>query len=276
MNAPTKAKYEALRASIERLNSLAVAFSGGVDSTLLLYAACEALPGRVLAVTARSATSPAEEIDQARELAVAIGAPLEVLDSTELEDPAFRANPPDRCYHCKRLRFGALVTLARERGLDAVIEGSNVDDAGDYRPGERAVEELGIRSPLRAVGLTKAEIRTLSREHGLPTWDKPALACLASRVPYGVELTEERLARVGAAERALRGLGLRQLRVRDHGDVARLELPPDELSRAATAPLRDQILEAITGAGYRYVALDLQGYRTGAMNEVLDPEEMEP
>lgn len=271
--AAVQRKYTKLVELLGALDGALVAFSGGVDSTLLLHAAQEALPGRVLAVTARSATTPREEVEQARELAALVGVPHQVVDSDELDDPDFRANSPQRCYHCKRIRFGALVELAREWGLAAVLEGSNVDDDADYRPGARAVRELGVRSPLREAGLTKGEIRALSRQHGLPTWDKPALACLASRVPYGVELDEPRLARIGAAERSLRELGLVQLRVRDHGDVARVEVPPGEIAAVAGAPRRDEVVAALRAAGYRYVALDLEGYRTGAMNEVLEPEE---
>ncbi len=269
--------------------SALVAFSGGVDSTYLLAVAQEVLGDRVLAVTARSPSIPAAEVEEARELAQGLGARLREIETRELDDPEYRRNPPERCYHCKLTLFGGLLEVARAEGLAEVLEGSNADDAFDYRPGSQACAELGVRAPLREVGLTKAEIRALSRARGLATWRKPAMACLASRIPYGEPITAERLARVEQAELALRALaqaalpahadgGAPQLRVRDHGQVARLEVEPAQIPLLAAEPLRSQVAQALQAVGYRYVALDLQGYRTGAMNEVLalDPSEYAP
>ena len=248
-----------------------VAFSGGVDSTLLLAAAGEAMGDAALAVTGRSPSVPADELRSARELAERIGARHRIVDTDEFADPQFRANPPDRCYHCKSTLFSTLREVARSEGLRHVVEGSNADDGEDYRPGSRAAGEQSIRSPLAEVGLTKDEIRELSRERDLPTWSKPAMACLASRVPYGTELTKEVMARIEAAERAVRDLGFEQLRVRDHGDLARVEVTPDEIARLAAPEVRLRAVAALQSAGYTYVALDLRGYRTGAMNEGLFP-----
>jgi uncharacterized protein len=220
-------------------------------------------------VTGRSPSVPADELEGARALAERIGVRHRVVDTAEFEDPQFAVNPPDRCYHCKSTLFSTLWTVARSEGIRRVIEGSNLDDRGDYRPGSVACQELEVRSPLAEVELTKDEIRALSREANLPTWSKPAMACLASRVPYGEELTPERMARIEAAEKAVRGLGFEQLRVRDHGTLARIELPPDQIPRLADAAIREAAVTALKTAGYTYVSLDLTGYRTGAMNETL-------
>lgn len=264
------AKLEILRASLREAHSALVAFSSGVDSTFLLHVAHEELGDRVVAVTARSRSFPKRELDEAADFCRAEGVRHVVIDSEELDVPGFAENPPDRCYHCKRELFGKLIAFARENGLAAVLEGSNVDDDGDYRPGRRAIRELGVRSPLRDAGLTKAEIRALSRAMGLPTADKPSFACLASRFPYGERITAEGLDRVGRAEDWIRAAfpGLGQLRVRSHaGGVARIEVSPADIPRlAARAP---ELSDALRSIGFAYVSLDLRGYRTGSLNEAL-------
>lgn len=265
-----EAKLERLRASLREIGSAAVAFSSGVDSTFLLHVAHEELGERVVAATIRSHTFPKRELDEAAAFCRAEGVRHVVIESEELDVPGFVENPPDRCYHCKRELFSKLLAFARENGLAAVLEGSNLDDDGDYRPGRRAIQELGIVSPLHEVGLTKAEIRALSRDMGLPTSDKPSFACLASRFPYGERITAVALERVEKAEQWLlgAGLGLRQLRVRSHGDLARIEVPPDAIPRLAARAA--EIDAAFKELGFAYVALDLRGYRTGSMNEVLN------
>lgn len=265
-----EAKLERLRAQLRETGSAAVAFSSGVDSTFLLHVAHEELGDRVVAVTVRSHTFPKRELDEAVALCRAEGVRHEIIDSDELAVPGFAENPPDRCYHCKKAIFGKIIALAQANGLAAVLEGSNVDDDGDYRPGRRAIVELGARSPLHDAGLTKAEIRELSKEMGLPTADKPSFACLASRFPYGERITAAGLERVERAEQWLSGagLGLSQLRVRSHGDVARIEVSPADIPRLAARAA--EIAAAFKSFGFAYVALDLQGYRTGSLNEVLE------
>ena len=263
------AKLERLRERLRSLGSAVVAFSSGVDSTFLLRVAHEELGERVIAATIRSHTFPKRELDEATAFCRAEGVRHVVIDSEELDIPGFAENSPDRCYHCKRELFGKLLSFARENGLAAVLEGSNIDDDGDYRPGRRAIRELGIISPLHEAGLTKTEIRALSREMGLPTSDKPSFACLASRFPYGERITVLGLERVEKAEQWLldAGLGLTQLRVRSHGDLARIEVPPADIPRLAARAA--EIAAAFKDLGFAYVALDLLGYRTGSMNEVL-------
>ena len=263
------AKIKRLRASLREIGSAAVAFSSGVDSTFLLRAAHEELGDKAVAVTVRSQLIPRHELDEAAAFCRQEGIRHEIIDFDALSAPAVIANPPDRCYHCKKEVFGLILAFARAAGLAAVLEGSNLDDDGDYRPGRRAIKELGIRSPLHEAGLSKAEIRALSREMGLPTWDKPSFACLASRFPYGERLTVAALERVERAERWLREeLGLTQLRVRSHGDLARIEVPPGDIPRLAARAA--EIAAAFKGLGFAYVTLDLQGYRTGSLNETLE------
>ena len=264
------AKLERLRERLRVIGSAAVAFSSGVDSTFLLRVAHEELGERVVAVTARSHSFPKRELDEATAFCRAEGVRHEVIDSEELDIPGFAENPPDRCYHCKKELFGRLLAFARENGLAAVLEGSNIDDDGDYRPGRRAIRELGIVSPLHEAGLTKAEIRALSREMGLPTSDKPSFACLASRFPYGERITAAGLERVEKAEQWLldAGLDLTQLRVRSHGDLARIEVPTGDIPRLASRAA--EIAAAFKDLGFAYVTLDLFGYRTSSMNEVLN------
>ena len=263
-------KLAHLKELLREMDGAVVAFSSGVDSTFLLRVAHEVLGERVIAATIRSHTFPKRELDEAAAFCRAEGVRHEIIDSEELDIPGFAENPPDRCYHCKRELFGKLLAFAHANGLAAVLEGSNIDDDGDYRPGRRAIRELGIRSPLHEAGLSKAEIRALSREMGLPTSDKPSFACLASRFPYGERITAAALERVERAEQWLldAGLGLRQLRVRSHGDLARLEVPPGDIPRLAARAA--EIAAAFKELGFTYVALDLQGYRTGSMNETLE------
>ena len=262
-------KLERLRAQLREIGSAAVAFSSGVDSTFLLRVAHEELGENAVAVTARSHSFPKRELDEAAAFCAREGVRHEIIDSEELDIPGFVANPPDRCYHCKKAIFGKLVAFAQANGLAAVLEGSNMDDDGDYRPGRRAIMELGVASPLHDAGLTKAEIRVLSKRMGLPTADKPSFACLASRFPYGERITAAGLERVERAEQWLMdaGLGLAQLRVRSHGDMARIEVPPADIPRLATRA--EEIAAALKSFGFAYVALDLQGYRTGSLNETL-------
>ncbi len=248
---------------------MAVAFSGGVDSTFLLAAAKEALGDRALAVIGRSATYPEREMNDAVELAEQLGVRYKVVNTCELDNETFRANPHDRCAMCKTELISKVREVADQEGLEHVLEGSNADDVGDYRPGMAASQKLGARMPLQELGFTKAEIRTLSKEMGLPTWDKPAAACLSSRIPYGDEITESKLKRIEQAENAIREMGIVQLRVRDHGPVARIEVDKDAITRLLEPEFRARLVAALKPAGYQYVCLDLEGYRTGAMNEVL-------
>ncbi len=262
-------KQHSLRALLGSYGSAVVAFSGGVDSTYLLSAARDVLGERALAVTVHSALHMRSEAGEAAAIARHLGAELLELTADPLADETLRSNSPERCYVCKRLIMAELLAVARRRGLAVVVEGSNADDLSDYRPGLRAIRELGIRSPLLEVGLTKAEIRILARERGLPNWQRPAYACLASRVPYGEPLTAEKLARIDRAEEALRALGVDQVRVRDHGPVARIELPPDAIASWLQPEMRARILSALKAEGFTYVAIDLQGYRTGSLNAAI-------
>ncbi len=262
-------KYRRLLESLRALDGAVVAYSGGVDSTLLLFAAHEALGARALAVTARSPTYTPDEEDCARRIAEGLGVRHRVIDTAELDDPEFRSNPPSRCFACKRELFARLSAIAEEERPARVLDGANADDERDYRPGRRAALEAGVSSPLLEAGLTKAEIRELAHARGLPNWDQPAQACLASRLPYGEEITRERLARIAKAEAALRARGFSTLRVRDHGSVARIEIDASDVARLLEPGLRAVVVRDVKDAGFTYVALDLEGYRTGAMNETL-------
>ncbi len=262
-------KLDQLTRLIESYKGVAVAFSGGVDSTFLLAAAHRALGNRALGVIGRSPSYPKRELDAAIALAKGIGARHKIVDTDEMSNKDFSSNPPSRCYHCKSTLFGIVRKVADEEGLEEVLEGSNADDTGDFRPGMEAAKKLGVRAPLLEVGLTKDEIRSLSKEMGLPTWDKPSMACLSSRIPYGEEITLVKLGRIEITENALKDLGFTQLRVRDHGKVARIEVAPEAIPVLAAADMRKKVLAVAKKAGYQYVALDLEGYRTGAMNEVL-------
>jgi uncharacterized protein len=268
MDPTLDAKKQKLADLLRDMGGCVIGFSGGVDSTLLFAVAAQVLGERALAVTITSEIHAERELRDAKEFAAAIGGRHRVVEVDALAIPGVADNPEDRCYHCKKGVFGTLLELAREEGLPFVVDGGNVDDRSDYRPGRRAVEELHVRSPLEEAGLGKADIRALSKAMGLSTWDKPSFACLASRFPYGIRLTRENLAAVGRAEEALWDLGLFTMRVRHHGDVARLEFGPEEFGRVL-GDLREEVVRRVKAAGYTYVALDLQGYRTGAMNETL-------
>lgn len=266
MNRELKDKADNLRRILADMGACVIGFSGGVDSTLLFAMAAEVMGNRALAVTATSLSYPERELKEAYELAEQIGGQHLVIASNELDIPGFSDNPRNRCYYCKKELFGKLREIAEREGIRHLLDGTNIDDANDYRPGKIAAEELRVRSPLEEAGFTKQDIRDLSREMGLPTWDKPALACLSSRFPYGTTITPERISQVSMAEESLRDLGLQTLRVRYHGTVARIELGEEEFERA-TGLLRNEIVRLVKAAGFTYVALDLQGYRTGAMNE---------
>ena len=248
--------------------SALVAFSGGVDSSLALAIAARALPkDRVLAVTSNNETYLPSELDLAKDLADSLGVGHLVVNTRELDNPNYASNPTNRCYFCKSTLYSDLDALARERGFGCVVDGANADDEGDYRPGRKAAKELGVISPLSLAGVDKEEVRELAHHLGLPSWDKPALACLSSRFPYGQEITPEKLTQVAHAEEYLRDRGFRQVRVRHHGEIARLEVGPGEMGRAFAE--REEISSELKSAGFLYVALDLAGYKSGSLNAAL-------
>lgn len=260
-------KYELLQEILRRYDSVLIAYSGGTDSTFLCRAAADTLGEKAVAVTARSSTYPERELRDARNAAQLIGIRHMEIDSEELDIPGFAQNGRDRCFYCKQELFTKLISLSRELGLLAVAEGSNLDDNGDYRPGLKAAEALGVKSPLREAGMNKQTIRILSRNFGLPTWNKPSFACLSSRFPYGEAITREKLGQVEKAEQYLFDLGFTQVRVRHHNEIARIEILPAEFSRLANPALRENIYQYFKTLGFPYTSADLAGYRTGSMNE---------
>lgn len=262
-------KYNALKDYISSLGSVAVAFSGGVDSTLLLRVSHDVLGNNAMAVTVSSSLFPERELNESKSFCESNHIAQIVFEFDELSVEGFKDNPPNRCYLCKKALFTNIKRIAQEHKLEHVIEGSNLDDLGDYRPGMKAIEELGIKSPLRFAGLTKSEIRTLSHELGLPTWDKPSYACLASRFVYGEMISPEKLKMIERAEDLLLSLGFRQERVRIHGKIARIEIMPEDFSRIIQNDIRTKIYDSLKALGFAYVTLDLSGYRTGSMNETI-------
>jgi uncharacterized protein len=264
-----RARERALMDRLRALPSLVVAYSGGVDSAYLAWKANRLLGDRALAVTADSPSYPAHHREMALTIARDFRLQHEIVQTFELDLAEYRANRPDRCFHCKHELYTTLSDLAQRRGFGAVADGSNADDRGDYRPGRTAARQFGVISPLDDAGLTKADIRRLSQEAGLPTWDEPASACLSSRIPYFSEVTEEKLRVIEQAEDAIRALGFRVLRVRHHGEVARVELGREEMRRAIEPEIAAAIDRALRALGFRYVTLDLKGYRLGSLNEGL-------
>ena len=261
-----RARLEKLQAWLAPLGNVVVAYSGGVDSSLVLRVAHEVLGTKALGVIGRSDSYAGRELDLALAQAAQFGAAVEIVSTGELADPNFRSNPEDRCYHCKSELYRELTEVARRVEASAILDGTIADDLGDWRPGMRAAGESGVRSPLAELGFTKADVREAARHYGLASMDKPASPCLASRIPYGVEITQEKLSMVERAEELLRSLGFQDLRVRHHEDLARVEVPVSELDRVLEPAHRQKIVDGLKSLGYRYITLDLEGFRSGSLN----------
>jgi pyridinium-3,5-biscarboxylic acid mononucleotide sulfurtransferase len=276
LNAATQEKYNSLQRILTEMNSLVIGFSGGVDSSLLLKIAVDTLGSRALAMIGRSATYPTREFEEALSLAQSMGARYEIVQTEETDDLKFRENPPDRCYYCKTELFGKLREIAEREKIAWIADGTITDDLGDFRPGMKARSEGDVRSPLLEAGFSKADVRELSRHLHLPTWDKPSFACLSSRFPYGTPILQENLTRVDMAESFLRDHGFRRFRVRFHDtNTARIEVDQTEIARLVQEPFRTDLVTRLKELGFTYITLDLQGYRTGSMNETLTAAEKE-
>jgi pyridinium-3,5-biscarboxylic acid mononucleotide sulfurtransferase len=262
-------KYLKLKNEIKGYDSVSIAFSGGVDSSFLAFTAYNVLLDKSLAITINSEAYPPDSIDECRNIAAFIGIRLIVIEKKVCDIPEFSSNSPERCYYCKKKLFSEMLKISEKENIKVLIDGTNADDTNDYRPGVKALEELGIKSPLKILGFTKNEIRIISREYGLPTWNRQSYACLASRFPYGTVITPELLEKTWRAENILKNSGIKYYRVRNHGDIARIEISPDDFNILLDKQIRINIVKQIKELGFKYIALDLQGYRTGSMNEVL-------
>lgn len=262
-------KLNVLKQDLLKMEKVIIAFSGGVDSTFLVQVAYEVLGDNAIPVTINSPTYPEREFHTALSFSKRLGLDQHVIDYSELDNPEFCQNTPERCYICKNELFGRIKVLAQKLGVEHIVDGSNLDDTDDYRPGMQALKELGIKSPLLEAGLTKEDIRLLSKEYALPTWDKPSFACLSSRIPYGQEITKDKLIMIDTAEQYLLKLGFKQVRVRHHGEIARIEVAPAERQRFTDVSFMDKVADELKNVGFTYVVLDLKGYRSGSMNETL-------